>query len=193
MRVESGYALSPMSDPTRDDKDESATEASDADAGDEQSAEDAKARAAEHTRQAAKRAADAIKADQAKKQQKNKRQWYHWVIDITLFGLTAYLIWTRFIAPKQNMVPADQPPPPQSTSSAPAPAPSALPPRVLVNPTRLLQGPGYQFAVIENLSAPVRAEALESPQNGWIKVRIAPNKIGWVTVDAVSDPMQRDR
>ncbi len=193
MRVECGYALSPMSDPIREDKDEPATEASDADAGEERSPEDAKTRAAEHTRQAAKRAADAIKAEQLKKQQKNKRQWYHWVIDITLFGLTAYLIWTRFIAPKQKMVPADQPPPPQSTSSAPAPAPSALAPRVLVNPTRLLQGPGYQFAVIESLSAPVHAEVLESPQGGWIKIRIAPNKIGWVTVDAVSDPMRRDR
>jgi hypothetical protein len=144
---------------------------------------------AAHTRRAAERAAASLKADQSRKQGSKKRRWYHWVIDITLIAVSAYLIKTRFFPNKD-----DQPPPAPSSSAAaaaPRPSGSAAHPRVVVNPTRMLQGPGYHFAPVEALSAAVRAELLEPPQGAWVHVRVGHEREGWVPLEAVSDPDAR--
>ena len=142
----------------------------------------------DHTRRAAERAAASLKADQARKEQGKKRRWYHWLIDITLVALSVYLIKTRFFPSKEN-----RPAPPPSTSSsamasAPRPSSSSAGVRVLINPTRVLQGPGYHFAPAGALSAPTRAEVLEPPQSGWIHVRLGPSHEGWVPLTAIYDP-----
>lgn len=182
-----------MTDSNHDEKGVSPTEASDGDADQEQGSKSARSDASEHTRRAAQKAADTLKAEQQRKQ-KDKRKWYHWVIDAALIVVLIYLVKTRFFSGKEKMVPAAPSAQPQASGeTAPAPALSAQAPRVLVNPTRVLQGPGLQYAVSEVLSAPVRAELLEAPQAGWVKVKYGPKKEGWVTMDAVSDPTRRDR
>jgi len=183
-----------MTESKSDDKGVSQAEASEGESDQEQTSREGRSGSSEHTKRAAQKAADELKAEQQRKQAKGKRKWYHWVIDAALLAVTIYLIKTRFFSDKQKMVPTEPTAQPQTSGeSAPAPAVSAMNPRVVVNPTRVLQGPGYQFAVAEVLSAPVRAEMLEAPQAGWVKVKYGPKKEGWVTVDAVSDPMRRDR
>lgn len=183
-----------MTEPKSEDKGVSPTEASDADNEREQGSKEGRGEAAEHTRRAAQRAAEELKASQQRKQQKDKRQWYHWVIDAALLAVTIYLIKTRFFSDKHKMVSTEPSAQPQTSGeSTPPPALSAQNPRILVNPTRVLQGPGYQYSVAEVLSAPVRAEMLEPPQAGWVKVKLGAKREGWVPLDAVSDPMRRDR
>lgn len=183
-----------MTESKSDDKGVSPTEAADGDNEREHGSKEARGDAAEHTRRAAQKAAEELKAGQKRKQSKDKRRWYHWVIDAALLAVTVYLIKTRFFSDKHKMVPTEPSAQPQTSGESATPPPlSAQKPRVLVNPTRVLQGPGYQYAVAEVLSAPVRAEMLEAPEAGWVKVKYGPKKEGWVPMDAISDPARRDR
>jgi hypothetical protein len=154
---------------------------------------EARRETAEHMRKAAEKAAESLKEEQSRKANKDKRRWYHWVIDITLVLVALYLIKTRFLDKKSQMVPPPSASPP-ALASAPGSGhtrPGA--PRILINPTRMLAGPGLQFAPVEVLSAPVRAEMLAPPESGWVKVRLGASRQGYVPLDAVVDPSKREK
>ncbi|MBI5538330.1 MAG: hypothetical protein HY898_36745 [Deltaproteobacteria bacterium] len=174
-----------------EDKPAKSAEAADAQADDEEerAAEERRERA-EHTRKAQERAAASLKAEQERKAEKGKRRWYHWLIDIALFAVAGYLIWTRFLAPKNQPAP---PPEPSASMSSAAPGASGAPlrARVIVNPTQVRQGPGELYAPAEVLSAAVRAEILDQPQGGWVKIRLGPSREGFVPISAIADQPKR--
>lgn len=141
---------------------------------------------AERARQVAERASESLRAERERRQK--KRRWYHWVIDIVLFVAVVYLIKTRFFSDKSKQVPV---PPSDGSPSALSSAGSAPGSRVVVNPTSVLQGPGYHFALVELLHDATRAEVVAPPETGWVKIRLGPSREGWVRVEAIFNPARR--
>lgn len=113
------------------------------------------------------------------------RRWYHWVLDAALLGAAAYLVYTRFIAkppqPPQEAASAASSSSGAASSSAARPALSGVP----IGATEVRAGPGMLYAPVETLGAPSRVQLLEGPTAGWVKVKTASSKEGWIPVGAI--------
>ncbi len=116
--------------------------------------------------------------ENAPKTKKKGRQWYHWVIDGALFLLLAYIIKTRFFDK-----PAEPPAPPAATAKASA---SAAPNVVTRGSAELRANPAPSEAVIDTLPPNTVIEVLELSPAGFMKVKTASGKTGWVPATAVA-------
>jgi len=139
-------------------------------------------------RRAAARAAGKSEAseDDSKKKGKKERRWYHWLIDIALFGMAAYLIWVRFIRkdPNQQPMPASSSSASSSASAGPSASGSSKP-IMAKAATEVRAGAGLAFGPIETLAAPTPVELLEAPANGWVKIKTPSGKTGFVPIDSI--------
>jgi hypothetical protein len=113
------------------------------------------------------------------------RRWYHWVLDAALLGAAAYLVYTRFIAkppqPPQEAASAASSSSGSAGTSGARPALSGVP----IGATEVRAGPGMLYAPVETLGAPSRVQLLEGPTSGWVKVKTASSKEGWIPVGAI--------
>lgn len=131
----------------------------------------------------AKERAEGAAAEPAEgsKKKKKGRQWYHWVFDIGLFLLAAYLIKTRFF---------DKPPAPPAPAPAAAPAASAsasASPRVLTaGSANVLEAPSASASVVEALPKDAPLEVLELSSVGFMKVKTPSGKTGWIPAAVVT-------
>jgi hypothetical protein len=114
------------------------------------------------------------------------RRWYHWVLDAALLGAAAYLVYTRFIA-KPPQQPDEAPSAASSSASSGSSSASARPALsgVPIGATEVRAGPGMLYAPVETLGAPSRVQLLEGPTAGWVKVKTASSKEGWIPVGAI--------
>ncbi len=134
-------------------------------------------------RAAARRAAPKKpEAEVPKARDDGKRRWYHWILDAALLGAAAYLVYTRFLA-KQPQPPAEHPAAMESSSAASSAraAVSGVP----ITATEVRAGPGMLYAPVETLGGPSHVQLLEGPTAGWVKVRTAASKDGWIPIEAI--------
>lgn len=128
-------------------------------------------------RRAKERAEVATDESEPKKKKKKGRQWYHWVFDTALFLLAAYLIKTRFF---------DKQPEPPAPAAAPS-APASAAPRVVTRASAdLLEGPAPSAARVEALPPNTAVEVVELSSAGYMKVKTATGKVGWVPAGSVA-------
>lgn len=128
-------------------------------------AERAKKRAAER---AAEEAATAKKG----------RRWYHNVIDIALVAAVAYFVKVRFFDKEP------EPPPPASKPAASAVA-SAAPSVMTRSSAEVRVDTSPSAALVETLPPRVMVEVLELSNKGFVKVKTASGKTGWVGASTV--------
>ncbi len=113
------------------------------------------------------------------------RRWYHWILDAALLGAAAYLVYTRFIAKPPQLPDAAPAASASASGSGSSGAARAALSGVPIGATEVRSGPGMLYAPVENLGAPSRVQLLEGPTAGWVKVKTASSKEGWIPVGAI--------
>jgi len=129
-------------------------------------------------KRASKRAEAAAEEEAApKKKKKGGKRWYEWVFDIALFAVAGYFIKTRFFD-KQPEPPA----PPAASAHASA---SAVPSVVTRSSAPMRAAPAASDGVVDTLPPNTAVEVLELSPTGFVKVKTASGKEGWVAAGDV--------
>ncbi len=126
-----------------------------------------------------KRASD----EDAPPEKKTGRRWYNWVIDGLLFGVAAYMIYTRFLQKKPEPPPAT---PPTSVSASASPIDAAQASVVTRATTEVLEAPAPSSKIIETLPEKTRVEVLQLSPSGYLEVKTPSGKVGWVAASSVA-------
>ncbi|MBI2396067.1 MAG: SH3 domain-containing protein [Deltaproteobacteria bacterium] len=98
------------------------------------------------------------------------------MIDVALFAAVAYFVKVRFF---------DKEPEPPASKPAASAAPSAAPSVMTRASAEVRVDPSASAALIETVPPRVMVEVLELSNKGFVKVKTASGKTGWVAAQSV--------
>lgn len=128
-------------------------------------------------RRAKERTETSQAADTEQPKKAKGRRWYNWVIDGALFLAIAYMVKTRFLD-KQPEPPAPTPAARASSSAAPTAKTRAS--------AEVRSAPGQPSDLLETLPPQAPVEVLELSNAGFLRVKTASGKVGWVAAASIA-------